>query len=160
MDTNQYCRQTSCCYCCSCQSHRLSIYVLKQPDALLEEIDAATQRENHAVDKAFEEVLNQVAISKAFRRQIYNVYRYKNTASFFKSIKGLSRDDARKKANAINRGCKIYDRFADILSNLKSCPHIDIRRMSLNQLNMAFDSKWCVMVQRSDSRTEREGSFW
>ena len=69
----------------------------------------------------------------------------KNTASFFKSFKRLSRDDARKKAKKINQACKIYDRFDDILSNLKSCPHIDIRRLSLNQLNMAFDPKWCVM---------------
>ena len=70
MYTNNYCRQTCWCYCCCCQSHRLLIYVSKHPDVLLQEIDAATQRENNAVDKAFEDVLNQVATSKAFRRKI------------------------------------------------------------------------------------------
>lgn len=145
MDVNRECRRTRCCYCWSCLADRLSIYVSKQPDALLSEMDDAKQRENEAIDKTFEEVLNQVAIYKAFRMQIYNVYKYKNTASFFKAIKGYSIQDAKKIAEKINHACKIYDRFGEILLNLQSCPHIDIRKLSVNQLNMAFDSKWCVM---------------
>ena len=145
MDVNRECSRTCCCYCWSCQADRLSIYVSKQPDALLNEIDDAKQRENEAIDKTFGEVPNQVAISKAFRMQIYNFINIRTLLHFFKSIKGYSRQDAKKVAEKINHGCKIYDRFGDILLNLQSCPHIDIRKLSVNQLYMAFDSKWCAM---------------
>ena len=46
----------------------------KQPDALLLAIDEAKDRENEAINLTFEAVLNQVAISKAFRLQIYKIF--------------------------------------------------------------------------------------
>ena len=78
------------------------------------ELHAARNRENEALDKTFEEVLNQIAISKAFRLQIYNIYKYKNTASFLKAIQGYSVEDAKTTADKINKSCKIYDRFGYI----------------------------------------------
>ena len=145
MNAYRECRGTRSCYCWSCQADRLSVYASKQPGVLLNELEDAKQRENEALEKTFEEVLNQVAISKAFRLQIYNLFRYKNTASFFKAILGYNKEDAKKNADKINRACKIYDHFNTILINLQLCPHIDIRKLSVNQLHMAFHSKWCVM---------------
>lgn len=139
------CCQSRCCYCWSCQANRLSIYADKEPDFLLEEMNAARKRENESVEAAFAEVLNQISMSKAFRQQIYNLFKYKNTACFFKSVQGYSKEDSAEKANIINKESKIYDRFKDILVNLKQCPYINIKRLSVNQLYMALDGKWCHM---------------
>ena len=112
---------------------------------MLEEMNAARKRENESVEAAFAEVLNQISMSKAFRQQIYNLFKYKNTACFFKSVQGYSKEDSAEKANIINKESKIYDRFKDILVNLKQCPYINIKRLSVNQLYMALDGKWCHM---------------
>ena len=58
----------------------------KEPEFLLEEMNAARKRENESVEAGFAEVLNQISMSKAFRQQIYNLFKYKNTACFFKSV--------------------------------------------------------------------------
>ena len=137
------------CYCSTCQADRLSTHTNKQPDALLLAIDEAKDRENEAINLTFEAVLNQVAISKAFRLQIYKLFHYKNTASYFKAIKGFTKEEAKKVADPINRACKIFDRFDDILKNLQSCPHIDIRKLSVNQLSLAFDPQWCIIYNEA-----------
>ena len=133
------------CYCQPCQARRLALHSFKFPDTLLREITEAEKRENEAIELTFNEVLNQVAICKAFRTQLYNIYRYKNTASYFKQIKGYSKENAKIIAGKINGGSKIYDRFNAILVNLKPCSFVDIRKLSLNQLMLAFDPKWCLM---------------
>ena len=87
-----------------------------------------------------------MAIYKACRLQIYDVYKYKNPASYFKTIKGYHRDDANKIARTINGACKIYDKFNKILVNLMiHCPFVDIRKLSFEQLSLAFDPNWCLM---------------
>lgn len=137
------------CYCSTCQADRLTTHTTKQPDELLIAIDEAKDRENETINLTFEAVLNQVAISKAFRLQIYKIFHYKNTASYFKAIKGYTKEEAKNVADPINRACKIFDRFNDIHKNLQSCPHIDIRKLSVNQLSLAFDPQWCIIYNEA-----------
>ena len=111
------CLRTRWCYCWSCQVDRLSIHAHKPPDVLWGELNIARRREKRAIETAFTEVLNQISISKAFRQQIYNLFKYKNTACYFKSIKGDSKEDAAEKAKVINRECLIYDKFNQDLHN-------------------------------------------
>ena len=144
------------CYCSMCQKHRVLLYTEKLPDVLWNELAVSKHREIVAIETAFTEVLNQICISKAFRLQIYHVFRYKNTACYFKSIKGDTKEEAAKKAKIINTECKIYDNFNLILSNLSCCKSIDIKRLSVNQLYLSIDSNWCQMYNEMQSDRENK----
>ena len=133
------------CYCDNCQQDRLAPHVLKFPDTIEMEIEAAKKREENALDVTFNEVLNQVALYKAFKEQVYNIFRYKNVACYYKYIKGYDAAQAKQVAEKINGGANIFDRFQEILDNLKPCPFIDIHKLSVNQLILAFNYKWCLM---------------
>ena len=125
------------------------MYAEKHPMQLLTDMKSAEQRESAAIDKSFEEVMNQIAIAKAFRCQIYRIHKYKSTACYFKSVMGYTKEEAKMVACPINQKCQIYDRFGVILSNLRDCPHVDIRKLSAKQLYDAFDEKWCISMNEN-----------
>ena len=159
MEDYRNCRSTNWCYCWSCQSDRLSLYAQKQPDVLLVDLRNAKECEIKAVESTFIQVLNQICISKALRQQIYNVYKYKNTTCYFKSVKKDKIEEANRKGKAINRDCLVYDRFHEIVANLKSCPYIDIKRLTTNQLNQALCKNWCYTyneVMRHQNGTQEQ----
>ena len=98
-----------------------------------------------ALDTTFAEVMNQIAISKAFKQQIYAVFRYTNTASYFKGILNFTQDEAKRVAKPINHNCRVYDDFNRILANIGEFPSINLKRLNAEQLYQARDYNWCLM---------------
>ena len=139
------CQQPALCYCTECLSQELAQHTRKFPDSLMEEIKDSESREKDATDLCFMEVLLQIVKYKAFQLQIYNIFRYKSVAPYLKAIKGYGKIEAKAKAEKINNGCKVYDRFSEIVLNLSSYPFIDIKKLSATQLYQALCPNWCAM---------------
>ena len=130
-------------------SARLAQHRRKFPDTLKEEIDDSETREKQALDQCFDEALSQIAMCKAYRIQIKAIFNYANTASYLKAIKGYIKEEAKAPAEKINNGCTVYDRFSEITKNLESCPFIEIKKLSANQLYLALCTKWCTIHNES-----------
>ena len=139
------CQREYCCLCWSCHVDRLDENYGKLPEQLLRESSVSQNVEIACRKEAFKQVLKQIAIHKAFRQQIYAIYKYKNTACYFKSIEGggLNQAEAAKIAKPINRDSLTYDNFHRIFWNLQDCPTVDITTFSANMLYKALDPKWC-----------------
>ena len=134
---------------------------------------SARQREEEAKDLLFDEVLNQLALAKAFKDRIFQLHRYKNPASYFKGIHRYTAAEAKAKATPINMANNIFVNFDKILANLRHCHFIDIRKLSVNKLNEALDPNWCITYnegqrERSHASTGQqqqqhaydEADFW
>ena len=139
------CQREYSCLCWSCHVDRLLEFDGRLPDQLLQESSIAQNLEIASRSNAFKQVLKQIAIHKAFRQQIYAIYKYVNTACYFKSGEGggLSAAEARKIATPINRDSITYDNFHKIIWNLQDCRTVDITTFSANMLYKALDPKWC-----------------
>ena len=141
------CFNNNCCYCWSCHSDRLVRFEDMSPAELLRELLRSERDESIAVNRSFEQVLLQACIGKIYRRQIYNLHRYKNTKSYLKSI-GYTMEEAETLAKKINTGNSVYDNMGIICGNILKCPKIDIKRLSLQQLNFARQSQWCYNYEQ------------
>ena len=139
------CSGNASCICWSCHIDRLRQYDNEQPHVLLQHLGIARDREIESLDITFAEVLKQIAISKAFRQQIYAEFRYTNTASYFKGIWNYSKEEAKRVATPINHNCTVYDNFHRVLANLGEFPVINIKRLNTEQLYQSLDYKWCLM---------------
>ena len=83
------CQREYSCLCWSCINvDRLLEFDGRLPDQLLQESSIAQNLEIASRSNAFKQVLKQIAIHKAFRQQIYAIYKYVNTACYFKSGEG------------------------------------------------------------------------
>ena len=145
---NSFCHGKVCC-CEICHAMRLDLYSSQLPDTLQNELVKAGERETDASKAAFIEVLNQMAMCKAFRLQIYALHKYKSTAPYLKQVKGYSKNDAKAFAAKINGGSRVFDRFKDILRNLKHCKFIAIYKLTLNQLVQAINPRWCLICNEA-----------
>ena len=98
------CQREYCCLCWSCHVDRLNENYGKLPEQLLRESSVSQNVEIACRKEAFKQVLKQIAIHKAFRQQMYAIYKYKNTACYFKSIEGggLNQAEAAKIVKPIN----------------------------------------------------------
>ena len=101
----------NCCYCWSSHIHRIVRFEDMSPTDLLRELRSESE-EIIAVNKTFAQVLLQVC--KVYRRQIYNLHRYKNTKSYLKSV-GYTLEEADTLAKKINTGNFVYDNMGIIL---------------------------------------------
>ena len=141
------CVNNNCCYCWSCHVDRIVRFEDMSPADLLRELLRSEREEIIAVNKTFEQVLLQACIGKVYRRQIYNLHRYRNTKSYLKSI-GYTMEEAETLAKKINTGNSVYDNMGIICGNIFKYPKIDIKRLSLQQLNFARQSQWCCNYEQ------------
>ena len=111
------CVNNNCCYCWSCHSDRIVRFEDMTPAELLREFLRSEKDEISAVNKSFEQVLLQACIGKVYRRQIYNLHRYRNTKSYLKSA-GYKMEEAETLAKKINTGNSVYDNMGIICGNI------------------------------------------
>ena len=139
------CQREYCCLCWSCHIDRLNEYDGQLPDQLLRASSIAQNREAASRKEAFKQVLKQISIHKAFKQRMYALYKYTNTACYFKSREGggLQALQARKLARPINQDSIVYDNFHKIIWNMQSCPTVDITTFTANMLYKALDPNWC-----------------
>ena len=156
------CTRLRSCYCWSCCVDRLTLHNEKPVVILEVDLEESCFRESQSRLAAFAEVLDQVAISKAYKMKVKEQFHYTKIACYFKTVLGLTRDEAAKKAYKINRNASVYDNFHKILDNLSECNLIDITGLSAKQLCQARNKAWCFTyneMQRGRSNRPAELSY-
>ena len=142
----QRCRNpTASCICWSCWIDRLQQYNSSNPNDLLDDLETAQEDELLSLEVTFAEVLKQIAVSKAFKLQIYALYRYRTVAPYLKGMLHYTQDQAKRVATPINRNVLVYDNIQKILKNIANFPLINLKRLSAEQLYQAMDYNWCLM---------------
>ena len=142
---NRYCTHTPHCWCWSCHQDRLRQHDHKAVNVIMQDLDVAIAREATALDQAFNEVLNQLALAKAFKDRVYQQYRYSYITCYFKNVQQMTADEARRAAKPINDRANVYENFDKLLANLSKCSYINIKRLSAGLMKQALNLNWCLL---------------
>ena len=59
-------------------------------------------------------------------------------------------------ADALNDAWWVSNHFEKIQQNLMVCPSIDIRRLSLQQLYLAKNLSWCLMMEENSKAKQKK----
>ena len=81
---------------------------------------------------------NMICLHKAFRLKVEQESGYANLACYFKYT-GDTAELAKEKSKQITQDCIVFDKFSDILRNLRLCHYVDIRRIKREHLIMALN---------------------
>lgn len=133
------CMAPAYCYCQNCRNMRVITNRRKTFDELRADFEAAYEEEERAINETFQHVFEQVCMNKAYRLKIEEEGGYKSVTWYFRS-QGDAPELAKEKAQPILDDCTVFDKFDQILENLKQCPFVDIRRMKRVHLTMALNA--------------------
>ena len=75
-------------------------------------------------------------VGKAFKTVAEEQTKFKQIKRQLKAL-GFDNEYAGQIADTLNNACWIFDHFEKIQGNLRACPGIDIRRLSLQKLYLA-----------------------
>ena len=95
-----------------------------------------------------------VVVSKAFNKVVEEQTKFKQIKHQLKAL-GFNNEYAGQMADTLNNACWVFDHFEKIQGNLRACPGIDIRRLSLQQLYLAKNLSWCLMME-DNSKAKRK----
>ena len=107
----------------------------------------------NALDKAYLTMMKCV-VSNAFKKVVEEQTKFKQIKHQLKSL-GFDNEYAGQMADTLNNACWVFDHFEKIQGNLRACPSIDIRRLSLQQLYLAKNLSWCLTMEEN-SKVKRE----
>ena len=69
---------------------------------------------------------------------------------------GFDNEYAGQMADTLNNACQVFDHFEKIQDNLRACPSIDIRRLSLQQLYLTKNlSSYLMMEENSKANGKK-----
>ena len=98
------------------------------------------------LDKAYLATMRCVFGSKAFKKVAEEQTKFKQIKCQLKAL-GFDNEYVGQMANILNNACWVFDHAEKIQGNLRACPSIDIRRLSLQQLYLAKNLSWCLMME-------------
>ena len=145
------CSNMPSCVCWSCYDDRLRQHDNKTDVQLLAELEDGRREVENSLDHTFAVRLNQCARAKRFKTYVLDVHHYRYLASYFRWFYQMDQAAAKREAAPINQKARVYDKLGVIVKNLESCPHVDIRSLSINQLEEAISQNWC-QLRNSASR--------
>ena len=109
---------------------------------------------SNALDKAYLAMMKCVFVSKAFKKVAEEQTKFKQIKRQLKAI-GFDNEYAGQMADTLNNACWVFDHFEKIQGNLRACPSIYIHRLSLQQLYLAKNPSWCLMMEEN-SKAKRK----
>ena len=125
------------CLCVPCRIVRLRHYESLQLwelwNLFKESLPKAT---SNPLDKAYLGTMKCVFVGKAFKKVAAERTKFKQIKCQLKALR-FDNEYAGQKADALNNTCWVFDHYEKIQENLRVCPGIDIRRLSLQQLYLA-----------------------
>ena len=143
------------CLCVPCRIVHLRHYEALQLwelwNLFKESLPKAT---SNALDKAYLVTMKCVVVSKAFKKVAAEQTKFKQIKRQLKAL-GFDNEYAGQMADTLNNACRVFDHFEKIQGNLRACPGIDIRRLSLQQLYLAKNLSWCLMMEEN-SKAKRK----
>ena len=101
---------------------------------------------SNALDKAYLATMRCVFVSKAFKKVAEEETKFKQIKCQLKAL-GFDNEYVGQMANILINACWVFDHAGKIQGNLRACPSIDIRRLSLQQLYLAKNFSWCLMME-------------
>ena len=107
---------------------------------------------SNALDKAYLATMKCVVVSKAFKKVAEEQKKFKQIKHQLKAL-GFDNEYAGQMADTLNNACWVFDHFEKIQGNLRACPGIDIRRLLLQQLYLAKNLSWCLMMEENSERS-------
>ena len=90
--------------------------------------------------------MRTVVAGKAYRIAAERESGYKQLKRHFQSL-GYGVEDAKRMSNMLSNPSWVYDNLEKIRDDLKSCPNVDIRRLTLKQLHLAKNKSWCFLKE-------------
>ena len=143
------------CLCMPCRivhlRHYESLQLWELWNLFKESLPKAT---SNALDKVYLATMNCVVVSKAFKKVAEEQTKFKQIKRQLKAL-GFDNEYAGQMADTLNNACSVFDHFEKIQGNLRACPSIDIRRLSLQQLYLAKNLSGCVMMEEN-SKAKRK----
>ena len=137
------------CLCMPCrivhQQHYESLQLWELWNLFKESLPKAT---SNALDKAYLATMKCVVVSKAFKKVAEERTKFKQSKHQLNAL-GFDNEYAGQKADALNNACWAFDHSEKIQENLRVCSSIGIRRLSLQQLHLAKNLSWCLMMEKN-----------
>ena len=95
-----------------------------------------------------------VVVSKAFKKVAEEQTKFKQIKRQLKAL-GFDDEYTGQMANTLNNAYWVFDHFEKIQGNLRDCP--SIHRLLLQQLYLAKNLSWCLMMEekRTPKQSER-----
>ena len=110
----------------------------------------------HIDDKKRELFFNKIeyiCMSKSLKNAMERETGWKQLKRFFTDECGMENTLAQHNADKYNAGCRIYDKFPQIVKNCAQSSCVDIRDLSLNDLSLAINMSW-VLRRAALSKTK------
>ena len=95
-----------------------------------------------------------IVVSKAFKKVAEEQTKFKQIKRQLKAL-GFDNEYAGQMEDTLNNACWVFDHFEKIQGNLRACLSIDIRHLSLQQLYLAKNLSWCLMMEEN-SKAKRK----
>ena len=90
-----------------------------------------------------------VVVSKAFKKVAEEQTKVKQIEHQLKALE-FDNEYAGHMADTLNNACWVFDHgFSNIQGNLRACASIDTHRLSLEQLYLAKNLSWCLMMEEN-----------
>ena len=99
-------------------------------------------------------MMKYVVVSKAFKKVAEEQTKFQQIKLQLKAL-GFDNKYAGHMADTLKNACWVFDNFKEIQGNLRACPSIEIRRLSLQQLYLAKNRSWCLMME-GNSKAKRK----
>ena len=142
------------CLCMPCRivhlRHYESLQLWELWNLFKESLPKAT---SNALDKAYLATMKCVVVSKAFKKVAGEQTKSKQIKHHLKAS-GFDNVYTGQMTDTLNNACWVFYYFEKIQGNLRACPSIDILRLLLQQLYLAKNLSWCLMMGELQSKAK------
>ena len=106
-------------------------------------------QEEEALKDVFCQVLDRSAIAYTFKLKMKTLTGFSYPKSYLKATGLYNEDRATSLANEINLAASVYEHLKQIVDNVMQFDNINLRRLSMNQLNLAKEISWCYQYSEN-----------
>ena len=138
------------CFCAECRNNKLQELSNVNSEILMHMFKTVLPLQVQlTTEQLYKRTLDTVVAGKACKISVLRNSRYKYLKTHFKKTENFSDIEAAKLADSINECVRVFDNWERIQQNLVRCRLIDQKRLSVNQLNRAYDFAWCLNYEES-----------
>ena len=92
----------------------------------------------------FKKRINYICLANSFQAAMERDYNMKQICRFLKKHWNYDDRTAKQMADRLNEARRVYKGLDNIVSNCCSCPHVDIRGLTIHELYLANSLSWVI----------------
>ena len=92
----------------------------------------------------FKSKLDFLVLSKCIREAMVRDTGYRQLKRYFVNMFNMPDDQAAHAADKYNEGCRVFDRFDQVIQNVEETSGLDIRDLTLHELALAHRKNWVI----------------